>query len=326
MRLAPTNYAYGIVIPTAYGDYNGHMAMPRAVDGDALAASDAWVQFSKIVLELTGMPVALFTPTGTRSARHFTPEDENPICREIQAVPEGLAACMACNRAEFANVAKTRKASRYRCHAGLVDIALPVMHDGSLIAVISTGQLLPEPACDTGFEALLPTCERFGIPPATMREAYSRAPYLSQAKVDSVTALLTFFAEHLCEMSRRIRDLTEDKYPAIVRQAMVLIDDRLGEDLSLESVAEAVDYSPGYLGRRFKQALGVSFTDYVRDARIGQAKQHLATSHRAVADIAFACGFGSLSQFNRTFLKAVGCTPRAYRRAQTGHGLGANGE
>lgn len=264
------------------------------------------------------MPVALFTPAGTPSARHFSPEDENPICRQIQSVPEGLSACMACNRAEFAKVAKTRKASRYSCHVGLVDIALPVMHEGDLVAVISTGQLLPSAPDDAGFEALLPACDRFGIPPGKMREAYYRAPYLSEAKIGSVTALLTFFAEYLCEMSRRIRDLTEDKYPSIVRQAVTLIDDGLAEELSLESVAQAVDYSPGYLGRRFKQAVGVSFTDYVREARIRRAKEQLADSRRLIADVAFACGFGSLSQFNRTFLKAVGCTPRAYRRGATG--------
>ena len=314
MRFPMTNYAYYVVIAAVDDDYTVNMGALRAVDGEVLAVSEAWAQFSAIVLELTRMPVALFTPAGTPSARHFAPEDENPICRQIQSVPEGLAACMACNRAEFANVAKTRKASRYRCHVGLVDIALPVLHEGSLIAIISTGQLLPTPADEPGFESVFSACRRFGISRERLRQAYYRAPYLSQARSDSVMALLTFFAEYLCEMSRKIRDLTEDRYPEIVRRAMTLIGERLEDDLSLEAVAASVDYSPGYLGRRFKRAVGLSFTEYVRDARIGRAKEHLAGSRHQIADVAFTCGFGSLSQFNRTFLKAVGCTPREYRR------------
>jgi AraC-like DNA-binding protein/ligand-binding sensor protein len=292
------------------------MAKMRPLEGRRLAASEAWARFSAILLELTGMPTALYTPDGTPFAMHFAPEDLNPICRLVQEAPGGLEACLGCNRHHFGRVAQTRQPTTYRCHVGLVDIALPVVYENEMIAIVSTGQLLPTPAQGGGFEAIRQRCERFGIPDDALRQAYYGAPYLSEKKIDSVVSLLTFFAEYLCEMSRRIRDLTEERYPPMVRRALALISDRLSDDLSLPEIASAVDYSPAHFGRRFKRATGLSFTDYVRDARLDRAKHDLATTRRLVADIAVSCGFGSLSQFNRTFRKAVGCSPREYRQSR----------
>lgn len=279
---------------------------------EVLAGSEAWARFSKIVLELTGMPTALFTPGGELLSGRYKPEDMNPICQLIQAVPAGYTACMECNRSQFAEVARTRKPSRYRCHAGLWDIALPVFDEGSIVAVISTGQLLPSPT--GGFDAFRPCCSRFGISVEALREAYYHAPYLSDAKIASVISLLTFFAEHLCEMSRRIQELTDERHPEIVRRALALVLSRLPDDLSLSKVALELDYSPGHLGRAFRLATGVPFSDYVRDLRIRKAKHELTGTRTHIADVAIACGFGSLSHFNRSFAKAAGCTPREYRK------------
>jgi AraC-like DNA-binding protein/ligand-binding sensor protein len=286
----------------------------RAMDCEDLAASEAWAEFSSIVRALTGMPVVLFTPSRSAVPVGMVPADLNPICTEVKAAPGGLAACLECNREHFAEVVASGTPSRRICHVGLIDIALPVRHGGRLVAIISTGQLLAAPASASGFEAVRLACRRFGIAERRLKQAYDAAPCLLEDKVESVMALLTFFAEYLCEMSMRIRDLTEGRYPALVRKAIRFIEEGLAGELTLEGVAEAVDYSPGYLGRRFKEAVGVPFSDYVRDLRLARAKELLARTRTHIADVAFACGFGSLSQFNRAFVKTVGCTPRAFRR------------
>jgi AraC-like DNA-binding protein len=43
------------------------------------------------------------------------------------------------------------------------------------------------------------------------------------------------------------------------------------------------------------------------------AGQRLARAWRVLASIAFDCGFGNLSYFNRTFRKRFGCTPSEVR-------------
>jgi len=48
--------------------------------------------------------------------------------------------------------------------------------------------------------------------------------------------------------------------------------------------------------------------------RIGRACRLLAESELSVTEIALACGFANLSNFNRQFARLKQTTPREYRR------------
>jgi AraC-like DNA-binding protein len=58
---------------------------------------------------------------------------------------------------------------------------------------------------------------------------------------------------------------------------------------------------------------GINFVDYVARTRIEKARNLLLNPNRRVSEVAFEVGFQSLSQFNRTFKKVVGQSPRDYR-------------
>jgi transcriptional regulator GlxA family with amidase domain len=59
---------------------------------------------------------------------------------------------------------------------------------------------------------------------------------------------------------------------------------------------------------------GVSFVAHVNALRIARATRVLVETDRAVADIAYTCGFGSLANFNRRFRALKGEAPRRFRR------------
>jgi AraC-like DNA-binding protein len=62
---------------------------------------------------------------------------------------------------------------------------------------------------------------------------------------------------------------------------------------------------------------GLSFTEFVRDERLNRAHRMLASARcagRKIADIAFTCGFGDISYFNRAFRARFGITPSDVRR------------
>ena len=58
---------------------------------------------------------------------------------------------------------------------------------------------------------------------------------------------------------------------------------------------------------------GINFVDYVARTRVEKARNLLLNPNRRVCEVAFEVGFQSLSQFNRTFRKVVGESPRDYR-------------
>jgi AraC-like DNA-binding protein len=97
-------------------------------------------------------------------------------------------------------------------------------------------------------------------------------------------------------------------------RALAFIDAQADNDaLYLTQVARAVHLTPAAFSRFFQRMAGVSFVDHVNALRIGRAARLLAESDRGVAEIAFACGFGNLANFNRRFREQKGMSPRTFR-------------
>src|SRR4029450_5363553 len=70
--------------------------------------------------------------------------------------------------------------------------------------------------------------------------------------------------------------------------------------------------------RVFSAVVGVTPHQYLVRSRLRHAARLLADEDRAVTDIAFDVGFADLSNFVRTFHRAAGVSPRAFRHAARG--------
>lgn len=84
---------------------------------------------------------------------------------------------------------------------------------------------------------------------------------------------------------------------------------------SAEAAAALCALAPAYFSRRFKQQVGLAWSDYVRTHRLHLASQRLLESEQTVAEIAYALGFSTPSHFGDLFHRRFGMTPNAYRRA-----------
>jgi AraC-like DNA-binding protein len=66
----------------------------------------------------------------------------------------------------------------------------------------------------------------------------------------------------------------------------------------------------------FRERCGVTLGEYLAQQRISQAQRLLATTDKKIVDVAFASGFGSVSQFYDTFAHYCGQTPKDFRLRQ----------
>lgn len=89
---------------------------------------------------------------------------------------------------------------------------------------------------------------------------------------------------------------------------------RCNRPLRLGEVARHVFMNPCYLSRKFKQSLGISFSQYLHLVRIERAVARLqAEPGVSLKDLAFSLGFSSPSHFTRVFKRITGLTPTQYR-------------
>ena len=67
--------------------------------------------------------------------------------------------------------------------------------------------------------------------------------------------------------------------------------------------------------RLFKKGTGRTVPQYLNEVRIARACRLLAETDQTVYQIASACGYPSLANFQRQFTKCQGRAPLAYRGA-----------
>jgi two-component system response regulator YesN len=99
----------------------------------------------------------------------------------------------------------------------------------------------------------------------------------------------------------------------LIRKAEQLIYARLGEEISLHSIAETVHMNAQYLSVLFKKETGESFSEYVKSARIDKAKQLLKATNLKIYEIANICGYDNEKYFMSVFKQTAGVTPSEFR-------------
>ena len=87
------------------------------------------------------------------------------------------------------------------------------------------------------------------------------------------------------------------------------------DKIRLEEVASLANLSPTAFSRYFKARANKTFSDFVAELRISLACKLLFDNERSIVQIAYECGYKTLSNFNRKFKEITGTTPLKYKKA-----------
>lgn len=83
--------------------------------------------------------------------------------------------------------------------------------------------------------------------------------------------------------------------------------------IKLEEVADMANMTVPAFCRYFKQRTRKTYINFLNEIRIAQACKLLVNHDENIAQIAYQCGFGNLSHFNRVYKKMHAISPREYR-------------
>lgn len=91
------------------------------------------------------------------------------------------------------------------------------------------------------------------------------------------------------------------------------IDSHIGENLTVEKIADALYLNHDYVARIFKKYVHTTIKQYVRLERMTRAKNLLENGY-SVSETQIQTGFNSYEHFFRTFKKLYGLTPKEYQK------------
>jgi AraC-like DNA-binding protein/ligand-binding sensor protein len=240
---------------------------------------------------------------------------ENPFCALMAKSSRSCAACLQVQQ-ELIEGEPGESASTM-CFAGLCDTAIPVSIGSNVIGFLQTGQVALRKPTEAGFTKVAQQLIAWGVKVDLnqLQDAYFHSKMLSKEQYQGMVRLLEIFAKHLSVLANQILVEKQNEEPPLIARAKRFIGEHQAESLSLDQMAESLNVSTFYFCKMFKKATGLTFTDYVARTRIERAKNLLLNPNVRVSEVAYDCGFISLTHFNRIFKRVVGKSPTDYRRA-----------
>lgn len=105
-------------------------------------------------------------------------------------------------------------------------------------------------------------------------------------------------------------------YSSITTACMNYVYEHVYNDLSAQSIADAINTSKNHMLTKFKKETGISLVDFIKKAKVAEAKLMLEYSETPIIEISEALSCSSQSFFTTMFHQIEGTTPKQYREAK----------
>jgi AraC-like DNA-binding protein len=221
---------------------------------------------------------------------------------------------------------------RYRQEAGDMFITFPCQtHQTAPVSHPASHQLwlgvrlaeLGEDSAELGVQLmkgrhhLLPSCaDTEPLLRGIVRQAAGAGPEREAVAAAYLATLVRVLRQRLA-LGRPTEAPAGPPYSYPVLRVMQLMQQRLGERLTMSDLAKASGLGVSQLSRRFRCEVGQSPARYHRQLRLDAARDRLLAPDATILGTAISCGFSSSQHMSRLFRDAVGMTPRTWQRHGT---------
>lgn len=234
-----------------------------------------------------------------------TPLQNNRYCKLIQGTTAGNAQCKQSDKLLLTKCKETLKPQMHICHAGLIDVAFPIIYEGNILGYIVFGRMRP----DTNFKSIEKYIASLGIECDKAKNLYSEIPVFNDKKIESISHIATMFVKYIL-----LEDLLTLKTNDSLQSAVRFIENNLESELSIKSISKATNISKSALYDKFHKTYGCTINEYINKKRIEKAKSLLKNTDYSIDDIAGKTGFSSASYFSKCFKRQVGLSPLKYKK------------
>lgn len=115
------------------------------------------------------------------------------------------------------------------------------------------------------------------------------------------------------ELMEEEPDLNSSRLSVMTSMVMEYIKSNFMNEISMSETARAIGYSEPYFCKMFKQQFGQSFTSYLAEYRVGEAKKMLEQPNVNVKEIGVRVGYADNNYFTKVFKRLEGLNPSEYR-------------
>lgn len=225
-------------------------------------------------------------------------------CEYCRSMIEGPGGRVACVENHFGSPKRMFDQNSYlrpvwvRCYAGLDEYVVPMTYNGRLVALMYIGQFRLNDEIPAESDLPISTDR------TRQKELYMKLPLVDKTRIEQ-TAMLFEYAmnavllEYVPKNELDMFFLHKDS--SIVEQVMSIFDKNFDQGVTVKEISESLHVDATLLRRKFKQELGISLPDFLRERRYGLAKRLVREGKQSLESIALNCGFKDVSAFMHWF-------------------------
>ncbi len=280
---------------------------------DQLTSKRLLYDYHAAFYKLMHLPLDWMPPTD----RTFTvcgKEHCNPLCARIMETFEGATLCTKLSRERARQARETGRTVEGECHAGLYDALIPIQVDGEYLGALCIGQYMLEAPTEEKLKRIAERLSFLHLAPGELWEYFRHTRVLTAEEHEGLLDLVRMLGQYICESRGRLRFLESLAGSDPIKAAERYIQAHFDQRLTVDGIARSVGMSKSNFLHRFAEQTGTSPLAYLNSYRVERAIELLRATRLPVAEIAAACGFRSISPFNRQFRKVTGKAPGDYRR------------
>ena len=240
-----------------------------------------------------------FTPASGHRLRN------NRYCSLIQSTSAGRLACKKSDARLLEQCAATGQTQTHICHAGLVDVAIPIVYDDSILGYIIFGRMKP----NRDFSALERYIARLGVGIPEAKAAYAQIAFFDEERIHSLSNIATLMVKYIL-----LERMLTPKTTGNIEKAVAYIHDNLHRELSIQDISRNSNLSKTMLYEAFHRRFRCTISGYINSKRVERSMELLRKTDLSMEDISQRVGFSSASYYSKIFKKHTGTSPLQYRK------------
>lgn len=260
-------------------------------------------KLSKDFLIATGVTLAVYDVNF--NPLNYKEQSGIKYCAMIQEKAEGRLACKRSDEALLEKCKMEGRAVMHICHAGLLDLGLPILYEKKIIAYLIFGQIKIKESFPDLQEKGLFTLEEL----SRLENYFNELPILGQEQIDSILNIAIIVVKYIL-----FENMLVPKHEPVFDRVLSYINENIEKTLTISEISRATFIPKSSLYKMFHTHLGCTVSEYINARRVKKASELLKNSELSIAEISERLGFSTQQYFSKTFKKITGVSPTQFRK------------
>lgn len=226
-------------------------------------------------------------------------------CKCIRDTKSGESACRNSEIVLLEKCRETKQTQFHICHAGLIDMVTPIIHDGEIIGYIIFGQM----RAGDSFEKLEKYVSSLGLDREIMENYYNTIPFYNADRIVSISNVASMLVKYLL-----LENMLRPNIDKNIQRAINYIEENLEKKLSIKSISRQVNVSKTVLYNKFHTYFACTISEFINTKRIEKSIDYLTKTDLSMEEISSKVGFSSASYYSKIFKKIKGMSPLKYKK------------